>query len=142
MPVSRRDTLPAVRFARVRDEKALAEARLPEPGDQRLRLGCDEEVRQRPRAGEVRARRVPGVELEHVVDVVQQGIALDHGHELQLVPMVEGDRKSTRLNSSHGYISYAVFCLKKKKHESSLARCILLPSALHPALAAHSSHRT
>src|SRR2546422_5921671 len=31
------------------------------------------------------------------------------------------DRKSTRLNSSHGYISYAVFCLKKKKKsESSL----------------------
>src|SRR5438128_9855986 len=27
----------------------------------------------------------------------------------------EGDRKSTRLNSSHGSISYAVFCLKKKK---------------------------
>src|SRR2546422_3426664 len=26
-----------------------------------------------------------------------------------------GDRKSTRLNSSHGYISYAVFCLKKKE---------------------------
>src|SRR2546422_5249302 len=30
-----------------------------------------------------------------------------------------GDRKSTRLNSSHGYISYAVFCLKKKKNNSS-----------------------
>src|SRR3712207_8879082 len=28
-----------------------------------------------------------------------------------------GDRKSTRLNSSHANISYAVFCLKKKKHE-------------------------
>src|SRR2546422_3730060 len=28
------------------------------------------------------------------------------------------DRKSTRLNSSHGYISYAVFCLKKKKQKS------------------------
>src|SRR2546422_1957584 len=28
---------------------------------------------------------------------------------------VQLDRKSTRLNSSHGYISYAVFCLKKKK---------------------------
>src|SRR2546429_1556139 len=28
---------------------------------------------------------------------------------------VSEDRKSTRLNSSHGYISYAVFCLKKKK---------------------------
>src|SRR5205809_2687213 len=29
-----------------------------------------------------------------------------------------GDRKSTRLNSSHGYISYAVFCLKKKKDKN------------------------
>src|SRR2546429_6618955 len=29
------------------------------------------------------------------------------------------DRKSTRLNSSHGYISYAVFCLKKKKNTST-----------------------
>src|SRR2546429_4092756 len=33
------------------------------------------------------------------------------------VDVKEGDRKSTRLNSSHGYISYAVFCLKKKKRE-------------------------
>src|SRR2546422_7673689 len=30
-------------------------------------------------------------------------------------PRPAPDRKSTRLNSSHGYISYAVFCLKKKK---------------------------
>src|SRR2546422_8138856 len=29
------------------------------------------------------------------------------------------DRKSTRLNSSHGYISYAVFCLKKKKQQET-----------------------
>src|SRR2546422_4001342 len=29
------------------------------------------------------------------------------------------DRKSTRLNSSHGYISYAVFCLKKKKKKEN-----------------------
>src|SRR2546429_5308603 len=29
------------------------------------------------------------------------------------------DRKSTRLNSSHGYISYAVFCLKKKKKRNN-----------------------
>src|SRR2546422_8393292 len=38
----------------------------------------------------------------------------------------EIDRKSTRLNSSHGYISYAVFCLKKKKEKIVLgkfARC-------------------
>src|SRR2546422_8354768 len=31
----------------------------------------------------------------------------------------EIDRKSTRLNSSHGYISYAVFCLKKKKKKTT-----------------------
>src|SRR3989449_6887894 len=30
------------------------------------------------------------------------------------------DRKSTRLNSSHGYISYAVFCLKKKKKKNNI----------------------
>src|SRR5687768_17835563 len=32
------------------------------------------------------------------------------------------DRKSTRLNSSHGYISYAVFCLKKKKKKTRTHR--------------------
>src|SRR2546429_3434306 len=40
------------------------------------------------------------------------------GAEAQLAPdraAVHVDRKSTRLNSSHGYISYAVFCLKKKE---------------------------
>src|SRR2546429_5804326 len=37
------------------------------------------------------------------------------------------DRKSTRLNSSHGYISYAVFCLKKKKQKAtSLCYCVTL----------------
>src|SRR2546422_5877176 len=34
-------------------------------------------------------------------------------------PLRTTDRKSTRLNSSHGYISYAVFCLKKKKNKTS-----------------------
>ena len=38
----------------------------------------------------------------------------------------ESDRKSTRLNSSHGYISYAVFCLKKKK----TGGCKLYPDVL------------
>src|SRR2546429_7303206 len=36
------------------------------------------------------------------------------------------DRKSTRLNSSHGYISYAVFCLKKKKKQFSRFPAVLL----------------
>src|SRR3989449_612971 len=35
--------------------------------------------------------------------------------DVNQVARIKGDRKSTRLNSSHGYISYAVFCLKKKK---------------------------
>src|SRR2546429_1857811 len=43
-----------------------------------------------------------------------------HGAEDLLAHDAHGrlhvDRKSTRLNSSHGYISYAVFCLKKKKN--------------------------
>src|SRR2546430_13652410 len=47
------------------------------------------------------------------------------------------DRKSTRLNSSHSQISYAVFCLKKKKHEN------LLPVyASHAKRTAATSYRT
>src|SRR2546430_5901379 len=38
-----------------------------------------------------------------------------------MTPSMNGDRKSTRLNSSHSQISYAVFCLKKKK-QSLIAR--------------------
>src|SRR5690349_23881410 len=41
-------------------------------------------------------------------------------------PLNDGDRKSTRLNSSHVEISYAVFCLKKKKKcNESLTICLL-----------------
>src|SRR2546429_2042856 len=39
-------------------------------------------------------------------------------------PRAGRDRKSTRLNSSHGYISYAVFCLKKNKVREILGRAI------------------
>src|SRR2546427_12586082 len=39
----------------------------------------------------------------------------DHHHARGLVLVFRRDRKSTRLNSSHSQISYAVFCLKKKK---------------------------
>src|SRR2546422_1257095 len=40
-------------------------------------------------------------------------------HRVTLIVNRRTDRKSTRLNSSHGYISYAVFCLKKKKKTNS-----------------------
>src|SRR3712207_8435078 len=41
--------------------------------------------------------------------------------EREPLRMYERDRKSTRLNSSHANISYAVFCLKKKKNKNYLA---------------------
>src|SRR2546422_7078560 len=41
------------------------------------------------------------------------------GRQLDARRIHAEDRKSTRLNSSHGYISYAVFCLKKKKTKNS-----------------------
>src|SRR2546422_5313284 len=50
------------------------------------------------------------------VTIMQMDAGMDTGPILHQIPHhVDGeDRKSTRLNSSHGYISYAVFCLKKK----------------------------
>src|SRR2546422_6490600 len=47
-------------------------------------------------------------------EVIHDRIGFE-GHEQVSSHREERDRKSTRLNSSHGYISYAVFCLKKKK---------------------------
>src|SRR2546429_2492400 len=51
------------------------------------------------------------------------GQHLDPGVHEVVVHQLDEDRKSTRLNSSHGYISYAVFCLKKKKTYARFARC-------------------
>src|SRR3712207_9532200 len=42
------------------------------------------------------------------------GTAVETAEGALLVPCLQKDRKSTRLNSSHANISYAVFCLKKK----------------------------
>src|SRR2546426_7000869 len=51
---------------------------------------------------------------EHAARDEQQKLRLEHDRD--------GDRKSTRLNSSHLVISYAVFCLKKKKDSVGEAR--------------------
>src|SRR2546429_6340103 len=48
------------------------------------------------------------------------GTPATHGVAQCSSPYERLDRKSTRLNSSHGYISYAVFCLKKKKPLANL----------------------
>src|SRR5438445_2076690 len=50
-------------------------------------------------------------------------------HEVPLLEAVK-DRKSTRLNSSHANISYAVFCLKKKNTKSSCTICDIQPPQL------------
>src|SRR5256886_9377570 len=71
------------------------------------------------RSGMVEKRLIPPAHLipQHVARlkvahaVPRGGAARGGGEMLE----AEGDRKSTRLNSSHSQISYAVFCLKKKK---------------------------
>src|SRR3712207_7900372 len=75
--------------------------------------------------------RVSGEQLHQEVVASERRIDVDvdpriHAHAIHLLPVVgEGDRKSTRLNSSHANISYAVFCLKKKKR-NNLEPCLRL----------------
>src|SRR2546429_4577180 len=91
---------------------------------QRINDGSDADLMQ-----VVQTRRAPGGFLRPAQRGQQQAgqYREDGDHHKQLgqrkrrtvvrldVGWTPGDRKSTRLNSSHGYISYAVFCLKKKK---------------------------
>src|SRR5687768_18095340 len=62
--------------------------------------------------GEVLARVEP---VEGIVEAELMIEAVVEDAEVKIEIFKMADRKSTRLNSSHGYISYAVFCLKKKK---------------------------
>src|SRR6266542_5737753 len=50
------------------------------------------------------------------------------------------DRKSTRLNSSHGSISYAVFCLKKKKNKPHVIPSVKHKKKIHTPTSRFSSH--
>src|SRR2546429_1640764 len=78
-----------------------------------------------------RSRRVIELTIHHVIhseavtrvegklDQVLTLLIASQQREVTMVQELDDqvDRKSTRLNSSHGYISYAVFCLKKKKKQ-------------------------
>src|SRR5687768_17688428 len=64
------------------------------------------------------AERVVG--LHRVASPVLERVGADLVEQPDAASLVEQDRKSTRLNSSHGYISYAVFCLKKKKKKDNV----------------------
>src|SRR3712207_8704331 len=60
----------------------------------------------------------------------------DHRHALaerDLRALEDGDRKSTRLNSSHANISYAVFCLKKKTQPTPRLGCYVVCPRSHPS---------
>src|SRR5437879_10077571 len=93
---------------------------------------------RRHRGGERLLRGIPrDLLIERVVEPIARGVARARGeagaHPVALhlvavdvpilvvlhVPARGADRKSTRLNSSHRCISYAVFCLKKKKDTRS-----------------------
>src|SRR5260221_897307 len=63
--------------------------------------------------------RTAGPVLAHVDGEHRQA---DQAPRRQVVPVHAADRKSTRLNSSHTVISYAVFCLKKKKDTQDKTR--------------------
>src|SRR5206468_11039616 len=76
-----------------------------------------------PAAGGAHGRQDPGRERarqgEHVLAGAHAGEgAGDH----RTAAAVRQDRKSTRLNSSHDQISYAVFCLKKKKTQNTIRK--------------------
>src|SRR2546430_6230390 len=62
-------------------------------------------------------------------------LLLDRPARLRIA-IAGGDRKSTRLNSSHSQISYAVFCLKKKKKKPEI------PPPCHTPLPSAVSHHT
>src|SRR3712207_7400191 len=59
-------------------------------------------------------------ELTPLTAVEFERIAREAGIPEGVVNVVVGDRKSTRLNSSHANISYAVFCLKKKNKKKQI----------------------
>src|SRR2546422_4178544 len=68
-----------------------------------------------PRAPVPDPRQVGAANGERIELVLRDGTKLAGWYLAPRSP--PQDRKSTRLNSSHGYISYAVFCLKKKKNK-------------------------
>src|SRR5258707_3693121 len=55
-------------------------------------------------------------------------------------PGAREDRKSTRLNSSHANISYAVFCLKKKKKQKTLSTMLQLKTVTRDCVASSERH--
>src|SRR5690625_6496753 len=66
--------------------------------------------------------RPPEVGIEHAMGPKSSRGECGHGRLGDVATPFPEDRKSTRLNSSHVAISYAVFCLKKKKQKKTIQR--------------------
>src|SRR2546422_7167162 len=107
----------------------VAEINALEPAIQAL-----DDAALRGKTDELRKRLADGAEIEDVLpeafavcrEAARRSVGMRH-FDVQLIGgmvlhngTIAEDRKSTRLNSSHGYISYAGFCLKKKKRETAL----------------------
>src|SRR2546428_949931 len=75
-------------------------------------------------------RLVGGDGARHLPAQSRQGLRVGGRH--RLLAQLDSDRKSTRLNSSHDQISYAVFCLKKKKRHNRLHILLLSPPVSRP----------
>src|SRR2546429_2664529 len=75
------------------------------------------------RRGQARTQQVSRQRAEHkTAGEESMRLAVIPAEQLGTAKSQGVDRKSTRLNSSHGYISYAVFCLKKKKRYTTYTR--------------------
>src|SRR5688572_1654352 len=108
-PASR--ALPARHWCRRRDN-----ARVRRPGE------ADRPSPAEPVHGPTGRRKPGSVALAHLGDqVLIKAVPETFGGHAPIVPVDNQDRKSTRLNSSHSQISYAVFCLKKKKKTTKIS---------------------
>src|SRR5207249_5954775 len=81
--------------------------------------GLEHEQEASAEVPDVIDQRARGAEHHRDVGVVAAGVHVAVGLRLEL------DRKSTRLNSSHVSISYAVFCLKKKKNKRDITLFVI-----------------
>src|SRR5688572_2206716 len=90
-----------------------------------------EALKQQGRTEQQAVDEVAKHQAELIATLINEKLLLQRGKELEMAADIEAevnrrmlqiaqeqDRKSTRLNSSHSQISYAVFCLKKKKKKT------------------------